>query len=264
MGKHEKEPFYLPVGKEVELFLYAYELKLPVMLKGPTGCGKTRFLEHMAYRLRRKLTTVACHEDLTGSDLVGRFLLKGGETVWVDGPLTSAVRNGGICYLDEIVEARKDTIVVIHPLTDDRRVLPIEKKGETIFAPPEFMLVISYNPGYQTILKDLKQSTKQRFIAIEFVHPPQEVEVEIVIQEGGVSRETAQGLVQAAAQIRNLKNRGLDEGVSTRLLIYAALLIGSGVDLKDAVKAAMIKPLTDDPVMQRGMEEIIGTVLPAF
>lgn len=264
MNKFEKEPFYLSVGKEVELFIHAYEQKLPVMLKGPTGCGKTRFLEHMAYRLRRPLTTIACHEDLTGSDLVGRFLLKGGETVWVDGPLTSAVREGGLCYLDEIVEARKDTIVVIHPLTDDRRVLPIEKRGETISAPPEFMLVISYNPGYQTILKDLKQSTKQRFIAIEFMHPPQEVEVEIVVQESHVSQEIAQGLVQAATQIRNLKNRGLDEGVSTRLLIYAGLLIGAGVDLREAVKAAMIKPLTDDPVMQKGMEEIISTVLPSF
>lgn len=255
-------PFYLPVGKEIELFMHAYEQKLPVMLKGPTGCGKTRFLAHMAHRLGRPLITVACHEDLTTSDLVGRYLLKGGETVWVEGPLVTALRQGAICYLDEIVEARKDTVVVIHPLTDDRRVLPIEKRGEVVAAPDEFMLVVSYNPGYQTILKDLKQSTKQRFIAIEFDYPSEEIEVEIVVHESGIDRELAKKLVQAAGKIRGLKNRGLDEGVSTRLVIYAGMLINSGVEVGEAVKAAMIKPLTDDPVMQQGMQEICGAFLP--
>lgn len=253
---HTEEPFYLPLGNEVELFMQAYTGKLPVMLKGPTGCGKTRFLEHMAYRLKKPLITIACHEDLTTGDLVGRYLLKGGETVWTDGPLTTAVKHGAICYLDEVVEARKDTTVVIHPLTDDRRVLPIEKKGEILAAPDDFMLVISYNPGYQTFLKDLKQSTKQRFIAMDFGYPPPDLETQILIRETGVQPEVAARLVELAQKIRNLKNRGLEEGVSTRLLIYAAQLLKSGISYPDAVQAAMIKPITDDEAMQMSLVEI--------
>src|SRR4030067_480409 len=181
-----KEPYYIPHANEVEVFTAAYKNKLPVMLKGPTGCGKTRFLQYMAYKLKRPLITVSCHDDLTSSDLIGRYLIKGGETVWVDGPLTEAVRIGAICYLDEIVEARKDTTVVIHPLADDRRILPIEKRGEVLMAPPEFMLIISFNPGYQSIMKDLKPSTRQRFVTLEFAYPEQEKEVEIVAKEAGI------------------------------------------------------------------------------
>ena len=202
---------------------------LPVILKGPTGCGKTRFVEHMAWRLERPLITVACHEDLSSTDLVGRFLLEGEETVWHDGPLTSAVRNGAICYLDEVVEARKDTVVIIHPLTDHRRRLPIEKRGTILDAPPDFMLVVSYNPGYQSILKDLKQSTRQRFVAIDFDYPPPEMETEIVAREGGVDEGTARDLVLIGQKVRNLRGHGLEEGVSTRLLIYAAQLIALGI-----------------------------------
>ncbi len=255
-----EEPFYLPVGNEITLFQQAYAGKLPVMLKGPTGCGKTRFLQHMAYRLGRPLITVACHEDLTTSDLVGRYLLKGGETVWTDGPLTTAVKIGAICYLDEVVEARKDTTVVIHPLTDDRRVLPIEKKGELLAAPDEFMLVVSYNPGYQTFLKDLKQSTKQRFIALDFDYPEAEAEKRILVQETGVDETTAGKLIELAHKIRNLKNRGLEEGVSTRLLIYAGQLVTKGIDVMEAVQAAMVKPITDDRAMQTSLEEIAISV----
>lgn len=251
-----EEPYYLPLGQEVSLFEQAYAHKLPVMLKGPTGCGKTRFLQYMAYRLGKPLITIACHEDLTTSDLVGRYLLKGGETVWQDGPLTIAVKKGAICYLDEVVEARKDTTVVIHPLTDDRRVLPIDKKGEILVAPDGFMLVVSYNPGYQTFLKDLKQSTKQRFIAMDFHYPTGELEKQIVIKEAGVPEEQAEQLVEVAHKIRNLKNRGLEEGVSTRLLIYAGQLIQGGVAFPDAVEAAMIKPITDDEAMQESLKEI--------
>lgn len=259
--RYEKEPFYLPVGREVELFEMAYELRLPVMLKGPTGCGKTRFLAHMAYKLGRPLITVACQEDLTSSDLVGRYLLVGEETVWVDGPLTLAVKRGAICYLDEVVEARKDTIVVIHPLTDDRRILPLEKRGEVIKAPDEFMLCISYNPGYQTILKDLKQSTKQRFVAIEFSFPPKDLEVEIVVRESGVELTTARKLVEVAEKVRNLKNRGLDEGVSTRLVVYAGQLISKGAGFIEAIKAAMIQPITDDLTIQKSLEEVAASIL---
>lgn len=251
-----EEPFYKEMGDEINLFEMAYTSKLPVMLKGPTGCGKTRFLQHMAYRLGRPLITIACHEDLTTSDLVGRFLLKGGETVWTDGPLTRAVQSGAICYLDEVVEARKDTTVVVHPLTDDRRVLPIEKKGELLIAPDEFMLVVSYNPGYQTFLKDLKQSTKQRFIALDFTYPPPEIEKDIVMREAGVTEVVAVKLVELAQKIRNLKNRGLEEGVSTRLLIYAGQLIGKKIEVLNAVQVAMIKPITDDEVMQMSLKEI--------
>src|SRR3954469_19298610 len=215
----EEEPYYLPLGDEVAAFEAAHANQLPVMLKGPTGCGKTRFVRHMAHRLGRPLVSVACHDDLTASDLVGRFLIKGDETVWVDGPLTQAVRSGAICYLDEIVEARKDTTVVIHPLTDDRRMLSIEKIGEILEAPPEFMLVISYNPGYQSLLKNLKHSTRQRFLAVEFDFLPRSLETDVVRHETGVGVEVASSLVTIAEKIRNLRDKGLEEPASTRLLV---------------------------------------------
>src|SRR2546428_1421151 len=211
------EPYYLPVDNEVGLFEAAHAAHLPVILKGPTGCGKTRFVEHMAWRLERPLITVACHEDLSATDLVGRFLLEGEETIWHDGPLTTAVRSGAICYLDEVVEARKDTVVIIHPLTDDRRRLPVEKRGTVVEAPPEFMLVVSYNPGYQSILKDLKQSTRQRFVAMEFDYPPPDAEIEIVAKEGGIDKETAADLVKKGQKARNPPGHGLQEGASTAL-----------------------------------------------
>jgi nitric oxide reductase NorQ protein len=255
------EPFYLPVGHEVELFEAAYAAKLPVMLKGPTGCGKTRFVEHMAWRMGRPLITVACHEDLSSTDLVGRFLLEGEETVWHDGPLTSAVRAGAICYLDEVVEARKDTVVIIHPLTDDRRRLPVEKRGTVIEAPPEFMLVVSYNPGYQSILKDLKQSTRQRFVAMEFDYPDAEAEAEIVAKEGGIDLETSADLVKIGHKVRNLRGHGLEEGVSTRLLIYAAQMIAKGIAPVEAANVAMCSPITDDRELQRSIREIITTII---
>lgn len=255
------EPYYLAVASEVELFEAAHAARLPVMLKGPTGCGKTRFVEHMAWRLNRPLITVACHEDLSATDLVGRFLLEGEETVWHDGPLTSAVRNGAICYLDEVVEARKDTVVIIHPLTDDRRRLPIEKRGTILDAPPEFMLVVSYNPGYQSILKDLKQSTRQRFVAMEFDYPPPELEVEIVAREGVVDEGTARDLVLIGQKVRNLRGHGLEEGVSTRLLIYAAQMIARGIPPIAAADVALCSPITDDRELQRSIREIITTVI---
>jgi nitric oxide reductase NorQ protein len=255
------QPFYLPVSKEVELFESAYESKLPVMLKGPTGCGKTRFVEHMAWRLKRPLITVACHEDLSATDLVGRFLLEGEETIWHDGPLTAAVKHGAICYLDEVVEARKDTVVIIHPLTDDRRRLPVEKRATIIEAPPEFMLVVSYNPGYQSILKDLKQSTRQRFVAMEFDYPPVELEVEIVAREGGVDELMARDLVTIGTKVRNLRGHGLEEGVSTRLLVYAAQLISKGISPVQAATVAIASPITDDRELQRSIQEIVTTVI---
>ena len=255
------EPFYLPVGKEVELFEASYAAKLPVMLKGPTGCGKTRFVEYMAHRMKRPLITVACHEDLSSTDLVGRFLLEGNETVWHDGPLTAAVRAGAICYLDEVVEARKDTVVIIHPLTDDRRRLPIEKRGTVLDAPPEFMLVVSYNPGYQSILKDLKQSTRQRFVAMEFDYPDAESETQIVAKEGGVELALAADLVKIGEKVRNLRGHGLEEGVSTRLLIYAAQLIAKGIAPVDAAEVALSAPITDDRDLQRSIREIITTII---
>lgn len=259
--KVENEPYYLPVNQEVELFEAAYAAKLPVMLKGPTGCGKTRFVEYMAYRMNRPLITVACHEDLSATDLVGRFLLEGEETVWHDGPLTTAVRNGAICYLDEVVEARKDTVVIIHPLTDDRRRLPIEKRGTVIEAPPEFMLVVSYNPGYQSILKDLKQSTRQRFVAMEFDYPNAEDEAEIVAKEGGIDAQTAQDLVKIGQKVRNLRGHGLEEGVSTRLLIYAAQMISKGISPINAAEVALCSPITDDRELQRSIREIVTTII---
>jgi len=255
------EPFYLPVDHEVDLFEAAHSAHLPVILKGPTGCGKTRFVEHMAWRLERPLITVACHEDLSSTDLVGRFLIEGEETVWHDGPLTSAVRYGAICYLDEIVEARKDTVVIIHPLTDHRRRLPIEKRGTILEAPSDFMLVVSYNPGYQSILKDLKQSTRQRFVAIDFDYPPPEMEAAIVAHEGGIDEGTARDLVLIGQKVRNLRGHGLEEGVSTRLLIYAAQLISHGIPPTRAAEVAMCSPITDDRDLQRSIREIVTTVI---
>ena len=254
----EAEPYYLSTGSEIQTFLAAYEARLPVMLKGPTGCGKTRFVEHMAYRLKRPLISVACHEDLFASDLVGRYLLKNDETVWMDGPLTRAVREGAILYLDEVVEARKDTTVVIHPLSDNRRVLFIEKKGETIPAHPDFILVISYNPGYQSVLKDLKQSTRQRFVSLMFRYPEAGMEAEIVSHEGEIDREIAMRLVDLANRIRNIREHGLTEGASTRLLIYAAQLINRGVSVQEACRTAVCLPLTDDERLQETLDELIG------
>lgn len=256
-----REPYYLSIRDEVALFETAYKAKLPVMLKGPTGCGKTRFVEAMAYRLGRPLVTVACHEDLSATDLVGRYLLEGDETVWHDGPLTTAVRHGAICYLDEVVEARKDTIVLIHPLTDDRRILPVEKLGILLNAPDDFMLVISYNPGYQSVLKDLKQSTRQRFLSLGFDYPPPEAEMRIVAHEGGVNEPTARDLVKIGEKVRNLKGHGLEEGVSTRLLVYAAQLIARGVDPVTACEVAIASPITDDTELQRSIREIVTTVV---
>ena len=259
--KVENEPYYLPVACEVELFETAYAVKLPVMLKGPTGCGKTRFVEFMAHKLNRPLITVACHEDLSATDLVGRFLLEGDETVWHDGPLASAVKSGAICYLDEVVEARKDTVVIIHPLTDHRRRLPIEKLGTIVEAPPEFMLVVSYNPGYQSILKDLKQSTRQRFVAMEFDYPNAENETEIVAKEGGIDEATARDLVTIGQKVRNLRGHGLEEGVSTRLLIYAAQMIARGISPVNAAEVALVSPITDDRELQRSIREIVTTII---
>jgi nitric oxide reductase NorQ protein len=255
-----EEPYYAEVNGEIGLFAIAAETRMPVMLKGPTGCGKTRFIQHMAYKLRRPLITVACHEDLTASDLVGRYLLKGQETVWIDGPLTLGVKHGAIVYLDEIVEARKDTTVIIHPLSDDRRLLPIEKKGQVVQAVDDFMLVISYNPGYQSVLKDLKQSTKQRFLAIEFGYPPRDIEVRIIEREAGVDKDIALRLTKLGEKVRNLRTHGLEEGVSTRLLIYAGTLIRSGVPPARACEAAVTRPITDDPDMHRSIQELIKAI----
>ncbi len=254
-----EEPYYHKVGKEVERYEAAYSVRMPVMLKGPTGCGKSRFVEYMAWKLKRPLITVACNEDMTASDLVGRFLLDASGTKWQDGPLTTAARIGAICYLDEIVEARQDTTVVIHPLTDHRRQLPLEKKGEQVDAHPDFQIVISYNPGYQSMLKDLKQSTKQRFGAMSFDYPPSEIEVEIVAHETGVDTQTAEKLVQVAQRSRNLKGHGLDEGMSTRLLIYAGQLIAKGITPADACQMALVEPLTDDVDMRDTLEAAVNT-----
>ncbi|HYH17726.1 MAG TPA: CbbQ/NirQ/NorQ/GpvN family protein [Azospirillum sp.] len=253
-----EEPYYRPTGNEIALFEAAYADRMPMMLKGPTGCGKTRFVEHMAWRLGKPLITVACHEDMTASDLVGRFLLDADGTVWHDGPLTLAVRHGAICYLDEIVEARQDTTVVIHPLTDERRVLPLEKKNELVRAHPDFQLVISYNPGYQSVLKDLKESTKQRFGAVDFGYPAPEVEAEIVAHEAAVPRDVATLLVRIAERSRNLKGHGLDEGVSTRMLIYAARLVHRGIALESACQVALVLPITDDPDIRDALSAAIS------
>jgi nitric oxide reductase NorQ protein len=251
-------PYYEPQGNEIAVFEAAYRKRLPVMLKGPTGCGKTRFLEFMAFQLKRPLVTVSCHEDLTSSDLVGRFLLEGAETVWQDGPLTRAVKAGAICYLDEIVEARTDSTVVIHSLTDHRRRLTVEKKGQEIEAHEDFMLVISYNPGYQTVLKDLKPSTKQRFIAINFDFPQEEIERKIVLKEApGISPEIAHLLVTAGRKARLLKDHGLEESASTRALVYAASMINAGLDPVAACQVAMVNPITDDEELAEALMEIV-------
>jgi nitric oxide reductase NorQ protein len=277
------EPFYISVGREKELFLAAYKNKLPLLLKGPTGCGKTRFVEHMAFLLQKKMTriqagsstntlnvtvkdyekrrqfliTIPCHEDLTVNDLVGRFFLTLNEGAqWIDGPLTKAARYGGICYLDEVVEARKDVAVLIHPLTDYRRSLSLVKKGTMVLPPDNFMLIMSYNPGYQSIIKEMKPSTKQRFVAIDFDYPPEKVEIEVVKKESGCDEGTARNLVAAGRKIRSLKSQGLTEGVSTRLLIYAGILIGEGIPVRDAVLSTLISPITDDEQMKMSLIDI--------
>jgi len=273
----EEEPYYVPIGDEVELFEAAYKQKLPLIFKGPTGFGKTRFVEYMSYKLGAELTkvlkneaddsavnlplvTIACHEDLTGSDLVGRYLLEGDQTVWLDGPLTRAVKAGGICYLDEVVEARKDTTVLIHPLTDHRRILPIEKRGELLQAADGFLLILSYNPGYQSALKDLKHSTRQRFVSIEFDYPPIDLEAQIVEHEAGVDKDTAYQLAKLGAKVRNLKEHGLGEGASTRLLIYAGQLMAQGIAPRRACQVSVNWAITDDHSLQQSITEIISSI----
>ena len=281
-----KEPFYIPIADEVDLFKAAFKSKIPVLLKGPTGCGKTRFVEFMAWKLARPLTiakpgsagggdaakdggetfqalplvTVACHEDLTASDLVGRYLLEGETTRWIDGPLTRAVKAGAICYLDEVVEARKDTTVLIHPLTDHRRILPMEKRGQILEAAGDFLLVISYNPGYQSALKDLKHSTRQRFISIEFDHSPREIEARIIEHESGVARPIAEDLAKLGEKVRHLKEHGLSEGVSARLLIYTGRLIAEGIAPRRACQVGVVWALTDDQDVQRSIEEVVSAI----
>jgi nitric oxide reductase NorQ protein len=267
------EPWYLPFADEVRLFEAAYEARLPVLLKGPTGCGKTRFIEYMAWRLYRQidgprrglevpLITVACHEDLSATDLVGRYLLSGDETVWMDGPLTRAVRSGAICYLDEVVEARKDTTVVVHSLTDHRRILPIEKTGELLDAHPNFLLVISYNPGYQSVLKDLKPSTRQRFVSLEFNYPGIDIEATIIAHESGVDPTLARQLAVVGEKVRNLREHGFEEGVSTRLLVYAAQLAAGGIAPRRACDVAIARAVTDDAEVQKSIGAIVDVLLP--
>ena len=266
------EPYYLPLGDEITLFEAAYKSRLPVLLKGPTGCGKTRFIEYMAWRISQSngrvlspvdsLVTVSCHEDLTATDLVGRYLLKQDSTVWQDGPLTRAVRTGAICYLDEIVEARKDTTVLIHSLTDHRRLLPIDKTGETITAHEDFLLVISYNPGYQSILKDLKPSTRQRFVSLVFDYPDAEREAIIIERESGLERQQAERLATLGVKIRNLREHGFEEGVSTRLLIYAGELIGNGIAPREAVDTAIVQSLTDEDDVRDALKNLADVVFP--
>jgi len=253
----QNEPYYRSAGNEVELFEAAYKLRMPMILKGPTGCGKTRFIEHMAWRLHRPLITVACNEDMTASDLVGRYLLDANGTVWHDGPLTIAARYGAICYLDEVVEARQDTTVIIHPLTDSRRTLPLDKCGELIHAHPDFQLVVSYNPGYQSITKDLKQSTKQRFGAMDFHYPAEVIEMEIVMVESGADAGTAKKLVGIAHRSRALRGRGLEEGISTRMLNHAGALIVAGISAPEACRLALARPITDDPDVLSALDGFI-------
>ena len=253
-------PFYQPTGSECDLFEMAQNNGLPLLLKGPTGCGKTRFVEHMAASLGKTLYTVACHDDLSAADLIGQYLLKGGETVWVDGPLTRAVREGGICYLDEVVEARKDVTVVLHPLTDTRRTLMIDRTGEELVAPKEFMLVASYNPGYQNVLKRLKPSTRQRFLSISFDFPDAETEIKVVSRESRLEAGRVAPLVRLAGHIRKLSGMDLEEGVSTRLLIYAATLMAGGMGVDAALEAAVIEPLSDEPDVQQSLRDLISTI----
>jgi nitric oxide reductase NorQ protein len=250
-------PFYLPQGNEISLFEQAYRHQLPMLIKGPTGCGKTRFIQYMAARLNRPVYTVACHDDLTAADLVGRHLIGESGTFWSDGPLSRAVREGAICYLDEVVEARKDTTVVLHPLTDDRRILPIERTGETLHAPPEFMLVVSYNPGYQNLLKGLKPSTRQRFLATRFEFPKAELEQQILLGETGIDAALAKRLVTLANALRSLKDHDLEEAASTRLLVYAATLIHSGYSALEACRSALVEPLTDDLETTAALMEVV-------
>ena len=251
-------PFYEPSGNVISLFEHAFNQRVPLLIKGPTGCGKTRFVAHMAARLKLPLYTVACHDDLTAADLVGRHLISDKGTYWCDGPLTRAVREGGICYLDEVVEARKDTTVVLHPLADDRRILPIDRTGETLEAPANFMLVVSYNPGYQNLLKGLKPSTRQRFVSMSFDFPSTEREVSILIGETGCDADLAKRLVGIAKAFRALKDRDLEEVASTRLLVYAATLIKSGFDVSAACRAALVETLTDDPETIDALMEIVN------
>jgi nitric oxide reductase NorQ protein len=257
LHSEQQAPYYRAQGNEVALFHYAYSNQLPLLLKGPTGCGKTRFVEHMAARLGRPLYTVACHDDLTAADLVGRHLIGDGDTYWQDGPLTRAVREGAICYLDEVVEARKDTTVVLHPLSDNRRILPIDRTGETLHAPPEFMLVVSYNPGYQNLLKGMKPSTRQRFVAMRMDFPSPEVERDILLAETGVDIAVAEQLVKLAGALRELKDHDLEESASTRLLIYTASLMRDGFDPVAACRAALIEPLSDDEATTEALMEIV-------
>lgn len=253
--------YYRPHGNEVQVFETAARNKLPVLLKGPTGCGKSRFVRYMAEKLGRPLITVACQEDLAAADLTGRFLLEGGATVWRDGPLTRSVREGAICYLDEVVEARADVMTVIHPLTDDRRVLPLDRLGEELQAPDGFLIVISYNPGYQSVTKELKESTRQRFVSLSFDYPKAEVEAEIVAREAGVGAELAQTLVKLGQGTRNLRSHGLGEGASTRMLVYAAQLVNAGLPLKEAAEATLVGSLTDDAEMTKALRELVRSVL---
>ncbi len=266
MQQEHDAPYYLPLKDEVEIFSAAFDASLPLLLKGPTGCGKTRFVEHMAWRLKGpgddQLVTIACHEDLTATDLVGRYLLQGDETIWSDGPLTRAVRTGAICYLDEIVEARKDTTVLIHSLTDHRRILPIDKTGELVHADENFSLVISYNPGYQSVLKDLKPSTRQRFVSIEFDYPTLERETEIIVHESGVEPSVGERLAVIGERVRNLREHGFEEGVSTRLLIYTGNLITRGIDPRRAAETSITTAISDDAQVQQAVRDIIDVILP--
>lgn len=257
----DTEPYYVATGHEVEIFERCHRRGLPVLLKGPTGCGKTRFVQHMAWRLGRPLVTVACHDDLSASDLTGRYLIRGGETVWIDGPLAVAARTGAICYLDEIVEAREDTVVVIHPLTDDRKILPVDKTGEVIVAAPGFQLVASYNPGYQHAIKDLKPSTRQRFVSLDFGFPSATVEAQIVAHEAGLKRSVATSLVDVAHRVRRLRDQGLAEGPGTRLLVSAGRLIAEGTSPAHACQVAIAAALTDDPDLLSAIGDIIDTTM---
>ncbi len=256
----KQQPYYQPQSNEIALYEAAYAARLPVMVKGPTGCGKSRFIEHMAWKLGKPLITVACNEDMTASDLVGRYLLDADGTRWLDGPLTTAARIGAICYLDEVVEARQDTTVVIHPLTDHRRTLPLDKKGELVEAHADFQLVISYNPGYQSLMKELKQSTKQRFCGMDFDYAASELESQILNRETGTDMDTASKLVQIGETARNLKGHGLDEGISTRLLVYAANLIKQGVNAGDACRMALVRPITDDEDIRSTLDHAIDSI----